>query len=78
MLSLPVMAFLGVFDKHQIVEEPDEFNDSRPVLKTSRWGDLPAEFTLVEMYMMNRTKDPARNNYAEQKSNSIPYEDKLC
>jgi hypothetical protein len=40
------MAFLGVFDKHQIVEEPDEFNDSRPVLKTSRWGDLPAEFTL--------------------------------
>jgi hypothetical protein len=40
------MAFLGVFDKHQIVEEPDEFKNSRPDLKTSRWGDLPAEFTL--------------------------------
>jgi hypothetical protein len=45
MLSPPMMAFLGVFDKHQTVEEPDEFNDSSPVLKTSRWGDLPAEFT---------------------------------
>ena len=40
------MAFLGVSDKHQIIEEPDECNHSRPVLKTSRWGDLPAEFTL--------------------------------
>jgi hypothetical protein len=46
MSSPPVTAFLGVFDKHQIVEEPDELNGSRPVLKTSRWGDLPAEFTL--------------------------------
>lgn len=46
MLSPPVMDFPGVFDKHQIVEEPDEGNLSRPVLKTSRWGDLPAEFTL--------------------------------
>ncbi|MBE9170372.1 HNH endonuclease [Pleurocapsales cyanobacterium LEGE 06147] len=33
-----------MFDKHQITEEPDEGNLSRPVLKTSRAGDSLAEF----------------------------------
>jgi RNA-directed DNA polymerase len=34
----------SVNDKHQVIEEPDEVNTSRPVLKTSRVGDYPAEF----------------------------------
>jgi RNA-directed DNA polymerase len=32
----------GTRDKSQVVEEPDEVKVSRPVLKTSRKGDLPA------------------------------------
>jgi hypothetical protein len=31
-------------DNYQTVEEPDEFNNSRPVLKTSGVGDGLAEF----------------------------------
>jgi hypothetical protein len=33
-----------VYNKHQIVEEPDEVKVSRPVLKTSGAGDSLAEF----------------------------------
>lgn len=36
----PVMR--GTHDKSQIIEEPDEINVSRPVLKTSRGGNKPA------------------------------------
>ena len=32
----------GTYDKSQLGEEPDESNDSRPVLKPSRGGDSPA------------------------------------
>ena len=32
----------GTHDKSQIIEEPDEINVSRPVLKTSRGGNKPA------------------------------------
>ncbi|RCJ20720.1 hypothetical protein A6S26_26145 [Nostoc sp. ATCC 43529] len=32
----------GMYDKHQIIEEPDEGKLSRPVLQTSRRGDSPA------------------------------------
>lgn len=32
----------GMHDKHQVAEEPDESNGSRPVLQTSRRGDSPA------------------------------------
>ena len=32
----------GIHDKEQVIEEPDEAKVSRPVLKPSRKGDLPA------------------------------------
>jgi RNA-directed DNA polymerase len=35
-------AVSGAHDKSQFIEEPDEANVSRPVLKTSRMGDCPA------------------------------------
>jgi len=39
----------GVFDIHQIIEEPDEVKVSRPVLKTSGTGDSLAEFNNTVM-----------------------------
>ncbi|MDY7021841.1 MAG: hypothetical protein SWJ54_10855 [Cyanobacteriota bacterium] len=33
---------VGTNDKAQVIEEPDESKDSRPVLETSRMGDCPA------------------------------------
>jgi len=32
----------GPYDKRHVVEEPDEAKASRPVLKPSRNGDIPA------------------------------------